>query len=123
MFSMHSKPLVPSLSQLEYRFGADEPVGPWAHRLVDEFYGEDAEGGDDGDMSMAAPVGGGVPGFGFGTAPPGSPGIAVDASSGASMAWSGIGPSSGLNSSLSGGVGRGSPAAVLPAWMAAQGGR
>lgn len=92
-------------AQVEFRFGGEgEPVGPWAHRLVDEFYGEDVDEGDAEMNALGAAGGGGT--FSFG-APQGDASI-------------GFGPpplSTPAAAPLAGPVGRGSAAAVLPAWM------
>ena len=96
-------------AQVEFRFGGDgEPVGPWAHRLVDEFYGEDV---DEGDAEMNAlgaaegAAGGGGVSFG---APQGDASIGFGPPPTASPPAATLAP---------GPVGRGSAAAVLPAWM------
>lgn len=93
-----------TLAQVEFRFGGEgEPVGPWAHRLVDEFYGEDV---DEGDAEMNAVGAGGGGTFSFG-APQGDASI-------------GLGPpplSTPPAAPHAGPIGRGSAAAILPAWM------
>lgn len=89
-------------AQLAFRFsGQDEPLGPWAHALVDEFYGEDSDMADEDEAAGAAAAAGGA--FSFGAPFPAAE---------ASVGGGGAGPGPGV-------VGRGSVAAVLPAWMTA----
>jgi hypothetical protein len=125
------------ISQLEYRFvESSQGVQPgtpfsasslseWAHRLVETFYGADADMHDDDAAVDAANTGSGILGFGVGATSADVSSITLTRGSVPPLAQQTPFAGGGLEASpfsaaaAAPGAGRGS-SAVLPAWMTRQ---